>query len=62
LGVLRIIKDANKNNVLGPDGKPLKKIPMAEARLLNGDCQPLYFTDGHDKAGYFKGVTHILTG
>ncbi|KAG1824698.1 uncharacterized protein BJ212DRAFT_1295810 [Suillus subaureus] len=60
-GVPRTIKDVNGNNVLGLDGKPLKeKIPMAEARLPNGDPQPLYFPDGHSKAGYFKGMAQIL--
>ncbi|KAG1856322.1 hypothetical protein C8R48DRAFT_749228 [Suillus tomentosus] len=60
-GVPRTIKDAYGNIVLGPDGKPLKeKIPMAEARLLNGNPQSLYFPNGHPKARFFKGMAQIL--
>ncbi|KAG1720097.1 hypothetical protein EDB19DRAFT_1918244 [Suillus lakei] len=60
-GVPWTIKDANGNIVLGPDGKPLKeKIPMAEARLPNGNPQSLYFPDGHPKAGFFRGMAKIL--
>jgi hypothetical protein len=33
---------------------------MKDAQLLNGDIQHLYFPDGHDKAGYFKGMAQIL--
>jgi hypothetical protein len=29
---------------------------MMDVRLLNGDVQPLYFPDGHKKAGWFKGM------
>ncbi|KAG2340211.1 hypothetical protein BDR05DRAFT_977477 [Suillus weaverae] len=60
-GVPWTIKDANGNIVFGPDGKPLKeKIPMAEARLPNGNPQSLYFPNGHPKAGFFKGMAQIL--
>ena len=33
---------------------------MMDARLPNGDVQPLYFPDGHEKAGWFKGMAQIL--
>ncbi|KAG2153113.1 uncharacterized protein EDB93DRAFT_1249026 [Suillus bovinus] len=60
-GVPRTLKDTNGNTILGPDGKLLKeKIPMAEARLPNGNPQSLYFPDGHPKAGFFKGMAQIL--
>jgi hypothetical protein len=52
--------DAGKT-VFGENGKPVKeKIRMADAQLANGDVQPLYFSDGHEKAGYFKGMAQIL--
>jgi len=55
------VKDANSNIVLGPDGKPLKeKIKMVDARLPNGNPQSLYFPDGHERAGWFKGMVQIL--
>ncbi|OJA15093.1 hypothetical protein AZE42_14028 [Rhizopogon vesiculosus] len=51
-GVLRTVKDANSNMVLGPDGKLLKEtINIVDARLPNGDPQSLYFPDGHERAG-----------
>ncbi|KAG2358253.1 hypothetical protein BDR07DRAFT_1295496 [Suillus spraguei] len=54
-------KDANGKFVLSPDGKQVKeKICMADTKLLNGDLQPLYFADGHPKAGWFKGMAQIL--
>ncbi|OJA11999.1 hypothetical protein AZE42_12776 [Rhizopogon vesiculosus] len=60
-GVLRIVKDANSNIVLWPDGKPLKeKINMVDARLPNGDPQSLYFPDGHERAGWFKVTSWIV--
>ncbi|KAG2344596.1 hypothetical protein BDR05DRAFT_882039, partial [Suillus weaverae] len=47
--------------VCGPDGKPLRgKIPMEDGWLPNGDSQSLYFPEGHDKAGWFKGMLQIL--
>ncbi|KAG2348635.1 hypothetical protein BDR05DRAFT_973668 [Suillus weaverae] len=44
------VKDANGKPVLGPDGK----------QLPNGDLQPLYFAQGHAKAGWFKEMAQIL--
>ncbi|OJA09218.1 hypothetical protein AZE42_00712 [Rhizopogon vesiculosus] len=29
---------------------------MVDAQLANGDIQPLYFPDGHEKAGHSKGM------
>ncbi|KAG1789416.1 uncharacterized protein HD556DRAFT_1447031 [Suillus plorans] len=55
------VKDANGKAVLGPDGKQVKeKIQMIDATLPNGDLQPLYFAEGHVKAGWFKGMAQIL--
>jgi len=43
-----------------PDGKPAKtKVRMADARF-NGHAQPLYFPEGHERAGVFKGMAVIL--
>jgi hypothetical protein len=33
---------------------------MANAWLPNGDPQPLYFPEGHARAGWFKGMAEIL--
>ncbi|KAH7904621.1 hypothetical protein BJ138DRAFT_1106667 [Hygrophoropsis aurantiaca] len=55
-------KDDSGRPVHGADGKPLKeKIRMGDGHLPNGDLQPLYFPDGHEKAGWFKGMAQILT-
>ena len=44
-----------------PNGKPQKtKILMEPGRYANGEPQPLYFPDGHEKAGWFKGIAQIL--
>ncbi|KAG2058716.1 hypothetical protein BDR06DRAFT_1003904 [Suillus hirtellus] len=60
-GVSITKKDDDGRPVIGTNGKPVKeKIWMKDAWLLNGDVQPLYFPDGHDKAGYFKGMAQIL--
>ena len=48
--------------IYGPDRKKLKKrVRMADAVLLNGEPQPLYFPEGHPQAGVFKGMAAILT-
>ncbi|KAG2046448.1 hypothetical protein BDR06DRAFT_899234 [Suillus hirtellus] len=60
-GVSITKKDDDGRPVIGTNGKPVKeKIWMKDAWLLNGDVQPLYFPDGHDKASYFKGMAQIL--
>ena len=43
------------------DGSPAKiKVRMANACLHDGTPQPLYFTEGHEHAGVFKGMAIIL--
>ncbi|KAH9923506.1 uncharacterized protein B0H18DRAFT_1105310 [Fomitopsis serialis] len=45
----------------GPDGKILKhKIRMGDAHFSDGRPQSLYFPDGHERAGEFKGMAQIL--
>ncbi|OJA11467.1 hypothetical protein AZE42_10273 [Rhizopogon vesiculosus] len=54
-----------------PGGKPVKEcirtisvtsllIWVADGRLANGDLQPLYFPECHEKAGWFKGMAQLL--
>jgi len=51
-GITVTKKDSSGKAVLGADGKLLKeKIQMANGELPNGDPQPLYFPEGHVKAG-----------
>jgi hypothetical protein len=60
-GITVTTKDSSGKVVIGADGKPLKeKIRMADGELPNGDPQSLYFPDGHEKAGWFKGMAQIL--
>ena len=60
-GVTVPLKDNNGAIVYNPDGKPQKiKVPMEPGRYANGEPQPLYFPDGHEKAGWFKGMVQIL--
>lgn len=43
------------------DGSPMKvKVPMADAKFSDGTSQPLYFPEGHERAGVFKGMAVIL--
>ncbi|KAK1221933.1 hypothetical protein PQX77_015248 [Marasmius sp. AFHP31] len=43
-------------------GKPLKcKIQMSPASFADGTPQPLYYPEGHNLAGKFKGIVNILT-
>ena len=43
------------------DGKPMKiKIRMADAHFADETPQPLYFLEGHECAGIFKGMAVIL--
>jgi len=47
--------------VYGADGKLMKvKIQMCPVRFADGTPQELYFPDGHDRAGIFKGMAVIL--
>jgi len=44
-----------------PDGSPCKiKVRMAHTRFADGTPQPLYFPEGHEHAGVFKGMAVIL--
>jgi hypothetical protein len=44
-----------------PDGSPAKiKVRMADARFADGNAQSLYFPEGHERAGVFKGMAVIL--
>ena len=36
------------------------KVPMADAKFSDGTSQPLYFPEGHERAGVFKGMAVIL--
>ncbi|KAG2141967.1 hypothetical protein DEU56DRAFT_754920 [Suillus clintonianus] len=54
-----MMRYANGKPLVAADGKPVKKcIRMADTCLINGDTQPLYFPEGHEKAGWFKGMVH----
>jgi len=44
-----------------PNGSPKKiKIKMGDAQFADGTPQPLYFPNGHSRAGVFKGMKIIL--
>jgi hypothetical protein len=53
--------DVNGNLEYNTDG-PIKKhkIPMQDSVLTDGTVQPLYFPEGHECAGVFKGMVIIL--
>ncbi|PPQ85514.1 hypothetical protein CVT25_006561, partial [Psilocybe cyanescens] len=57
---------ANRNPETGKvlkksNGKTeMVKIQMHNAYFLDGTLQPLYFPEGHERAGVFKGMAHIL--
>ena len=43
------------------DGSPMKiKVRMANGHFADGTPQPLYFPEGHERAGVFKGMATIL--
>lgn len=53
--------DDEGRQVYASDGtKRKKKVQMGPGTLPNGDSQPLYFPDGHPRAGVFKGMSVIL--
>jgi hypothetical protein len=53
--------DPVTGKVIYKDGKPEKfKIRMGDARFADGTPQPLYFPEGHERAGVFKGMAVIL--
>jgi len=44
-----------------PNGSPMKiKVRMTDTHLADGTLQPLYFPEGHERAGVFKGMATIL--
>jgi hypothetical protein len=60
-GPVVTVKDARGSVMRGQDGKPLKqKIRMADSQMADGTCQSFYFPEGHEKAGWFKGMAQIL--
>ncbi|KIK80726.1 hypothetical protein PAXRUDRAFT_157910, partial [Paxillus rubicundulus Ve08.2h10] len=60
-GVDVTMKDDAGKVMYGPNGKPLKtKVQMANGRLSNGTPELLYFPDGHQHTGKFKGMAQIL--
>ncbi|KAG1888983.1 uncharacterized protein F5891DRAFT_1216029 [Suillus fuscotomentosus] len=60
-GVTLAVKDVNGKPLVGADGKPVKQcIRMADTCFANGDTQSLYFPEGHEKAGWFKGMVQLL--
>ena len=60
-GVTVPVKDKYSAIAYHPDGKPqITKVPMEPRHFANGEPQPLYFPDGHEKAGWFKGMAQIL--
>ncbi|KAI0054857.1 hypothetical protein BV25DRAFT_1816438 [Artomyces pyxidatus] len=60
-GVMRTVTGEDGKPIYGPDGKLLKeKIRMGDGTLPNGEPQSLYFPEGHEQAGVFKGMLQIL--
>lgn len=60
-GVSKICRDSNNNIILGANGKPMKEtVCMGAGCLPDGTSQPLYFPEGHEKAGWFKGMAQVL--
>lgn len=56
------VRGLNGKPVYGPDGKILReRVRMANAQFSNGSPQSLYYPDGHERAGVFKGMAEILT-
>lgn len=53
--------DANGKQVYGTDGTPLKqKVHMGDGEFADGTPQSLYYPEGHEHAGVFKGMAVIL--
>ena len=60
-GITVVAKDDSGAIKYHSDGKPQKiKVPMEPGSFANKEPQPLYFPDGHEKAGWFKGMSQIL--
>ncbi|TFK39602.1 hypothetical protein BDQ12DRAFT_722440 [Crucibulum laeve] len=58
-----------EHNMIGPNGKPIyntngdllkEKVNMANGKFKDGTEQELYFPEGHENAGLFKGMGIIL--
>lgn len=61
MGVDANVLGADGKPVYGPDGKVLKhRVRMEDGKFSDGSAQSLYFTEGHEKAGVFKGMAVIL--
>ena len=60
-GVTVLAKDDSGAIMYHSNGKPQKlKVPMEPGCYANGEPQLLYFPDGHEKVGWFKGMAQIL--
>ena len=55
-------QDENGNAIKMADGSgyETEKVKMADATFSTGEPQPLYFPEGHPRAGVFKGMLQIL--
>lgn len=60
-GAVVTVKDTRGSVMRDTEGKPLKtKARLADTHLADGSPQSFYFPEGHDKAGWFKGMAQIL--
>ncbi|OAX32505.1 hypothetical protein K503DRAFT_852125 [Rhizopogon vinicolor AM-OR11-026] len=60
-GAIVTTKDTRGNVMVDANGKPLKtKIQLANTHLADSTPQSFYFMEGHEKAGWFKGMAQIL--
>jgi hypothetical protein len=60
-GVDTQVLDSNGKPVYSTCGKIQKqRVRMGDAKLPNGEPQSLYFPEGHERAGVFKGMAEIL--
>jgi hypothetical protein len=60
-GVLTNVVSNDGQPLHGPNGKLLKQKVQMWNGQFNGGVQELYFPEGHEKAGLFKGMAIILT-
>ncbi|KAF8134839.1 hypothetical protein EV363DRAFT_1396310 [Boletus edulis] len=60
--ISKVSCDNKGNLILGDNGWPVKeKVRMSDEHLSDGTPQSLYFPEGHEKAGWFKGMAQILS-
>ncbi|KAG1826249.1 uncharacterized protein BJ212DRAFT_1475583 [Suillus subaureus] len=60
-GAVVTVKDTCGNVMHNTEGKLLKtKVCLTDTHLTNGSPQSFCFPEGHDKAGWFKGMVQIL--